>query len=165
MKLTHVDAEGKARMVQVGEKAETLREAVARGALRVRPETLQLVASGRLPKGDVLSLARVAGIMASKETPRLIPLCHPVRITGAEVDFELNEKRSRVEITARVKAVDRTGVEMEAMTAVAGAALALYDMVKAVDKEAVIEEIGLEYKSGGKSGVFRRSYPTEPDDA
>lgn len=164
MKLTHIDAEGKARMVQVGQKAETLREAVARGALRVRPETLQLVASGRLPKGDVLAVARVAGIMAAKDTPRLIPLCHPVRLTGAEVDFELNEKRRRVEITARVKAVDRTGVEMEAMTAVAVAALALYDMVKAVDREAVIEEIHLEYKTGGKSGTFRRGSTEAPAD-
>ncbi|MEW6446480.1 MAG: cyclic pyranopterin monophosphate synthase MoaC [Bacillota bacterium] len=155
--LTHVDAEGKARMVEVAKKAETLREAAASGALRVRPETLQLIASGGLPKGDVLAVARIAGIMAAKETPRLIPLCHPIRITGVEVDFRLNEKTSRVEITARVKAVDRTGVEMEAMTAVAGAALALYDMVKAVDREAVIEEISLEYKSGGKTGVFQRS--------
>lgn len=160
--LTHLDAEGKARMVEVAKKSETLREAVARGALRVRAETLQLIASGGLPKGDALTVARIAGIMAAKETPRMIPLCHPIRITGAEVDLKLNEKKSRVEITARVKAVDRTGVEMEAMTAVAGAALTLYDMVKAVDRDAVIEEIGLEYKSGGKSGVFQRGNRPDP---
>ncbi|MDI6631576.1 MAG: cyclic pyranopterin monophosphate synthase MoaC [Bacillota bacterium] len=157
MELTHVDAEGKARMVEVAEKPESFREAVARGALRVKPETLELIAAGRLPKGDVLAVARVAGIMAAKETPRLVPLCHPVRVTGVAVDFQLDKEKTRVEITVRVKAVDRTGVEMEAMAGVAGAALALYDMVKAVDREAVIEEILLEYKSGGKSGVFRRS--------
>jgi len=149
-------------MVEVAKKPETLREAVARGALRVRPETLQLVASGGLPKGDVLTVARIAGIIAAKETPRLIPLCHPVSITGAEVDLQLNEKRSRIEITARVKAVGRTGVEMEAMTAVAAAALTLYDMVKAVDRDALVEEIGLEYKSGGKSGVFQRDNSRNP---
>uniref|UniRef100_A0A7C2IDV6 Cyclic pyranopterin monophosphate synthase n=1 Tax=Ammonifex degensii TaxID=42838 RepID=A0A7C2IDV6_9THEO len=155
--LTHVDSEGRARVVEVAEKPETFREAVARGALRVRPETLELIAAGQLPKGDVLAVARVAGIMAVKETPRLVPLCHPVRVAGATVDFHLNKERSQVEITARVKAVDRTGVEMEAMTAVAVAALALYDMVKAVDREAVIEGICLAYKSGGGSGVFQRS--------
>lgn len=156
MELTHIDAEGKARMVEVAEKPETLREAVAQGALRVKPETLRLISAGELPKGDVLAVARIAGIMAAKETPRLIPLCHPVRVSGVEIDFILNEEKSRVEIKARVKAVDRTGVEMEAMTAVAGSALALYDMVKAVEREASIEEICLVYKSGGKSGVFER---------
>ncbi|HIE12077.1 MAG TPA: cyclic pyranopterin monophosphate synthase MoaC [Desulfotomaculum sp.] len=160
--LSRIEADGKARMVEVAKKPETLREAVARGALRVRPETLQLVASGGLPKGDVLTVARIAGIIAAKETPRLIPLCHPVSITGAEVDLQLNEKRSRIEITARVKAVGRTGVEMEAMTAVAAAALTLYDMVKAVDRDALVEEIGLEYKSGGKSGVFQRDNSRNP---
>ncbi|MEW6770728.1 MAG: cyclic pyranopterin monophosphate synthase MoaC [Bacillota bacterium] len=157
MELTHLDPEGRARMVEVAEKPESFREAVARGALRVRPETLELIAAGQLPKGDVLAVARVAGIMAAKETPRLVPLCHPVRIAGVEVDFQLNKEKARVEIAVRVKAVDRTGVEMEAMAGVAGAALALYDMVKAVDREAAVEEIYLVYKSGGKSGIFRRS--------
>ncbi|MGQ9513195.1 cyclic pyranopterin monophosphate synthase MoaC [Thermodesulfitimonas sp.] len=156
MELTHLDAAGRARMVAVEEKLETLREAAAFGAVRVRPETLRLIAAGEVPKGDVLAVARVAGIMAAKETPRLVPLCHPVRLTSVAVDFMLNEAASRVEITARVKVVDRTGAEMEALTAVAVAALTLYDMVKAVDREAVIQEISLEYKAGGKSGVYRR---------
>ncbi|RPF49899.1 cyclic pyranopterin monophosphate synthase subunit MoaC [Thermodesulfitimonas autotrophica] len=156
MELTHLDAAGRARMVAVEEKPETLREAAAFGAVRVRPETLRLIAAGDMPKGDVLAVARVAGIMAAKETPRLVPLCHPVRLTSVAVDFMLNEAASRVEITARVKAMDRTGAEMEALTAVAVAALTLYDMVKAVDREAVIQEIRLEYKAGGKSGVYRR---------
>ncbi|RJX17234.1 MAG: cyclic pyranopterin monophosphate synthase MoaC [Ammonifex sp.] len=157
MKLTHVDAAGKAQMVEVTQKQETPREAVARGCVSVRPETLKLIAAGKVPKGDVLAAARLAGIMAAKETPRLIPLCHPVRLTGVELELRPDEEQSRVEIEARVKAVDRTGVEMEAMVAVAGAALALYDMVKAVDREAVIQEILLLYKSGGKSGTYQRS--------
>lgn len=143
-------------MVEVTEKQESFREAVARGALRVRPETLELIAAQALPKGDVLAVARIAGITAVKETPRLIPLCHPVRVTGVEVELWPDKDKSKVEIEARVKAIDRTGVEMEAMVAVAGAALALYDMVKAVDRGAVIEEILLVYKSGGKSGTYSR---------
>ncbi len=157
MKLTHVDTAGKARMVEVTQKQETAREAVARGCVSVRPETLRLIAAGQVPKGDVFAVARLAGIMGVKETPRLIPLCHPVRVTGVELELRPDEERSRIEIEARVKALDRTGVEMEAMTAVACAALALYDMVKAVDREAVIREILLLYKSGGKSGTYQRS--------
>ncbi len=154
--LTHFDEQGRARMVDVGAKEETRRVAIARGEVRMQPETLRLVVEGRAAKGDVLGVARVAGIMAAKKTHELIPLCHPIPLTKVEVDFAPDVERSAVEIEARVETVGRTGVEMEALTAVAVAALTIYDMLKAVDRGMVLGEIRLEHKSGGRSGVWER---------
>ena len=154
MGLSHVDEKGQARMVEVGHKAVTKRVARARGSVELKPSTLELISSGGLPKGDALAVARVAGIMAAKKTPALIPLCHPLPISSAKVD--LTPAEGRVLIEAVVSTNSQTGVEMEALTAVGVAALTLYDMVKAVDKEAVIRNIHLVEKSGGKSGHFTR---------
>ena len=154
--LTHFDADGRARMVDVTSKGETVREATARGAVRMKPSTLELIEQGRVAKGDVLAVAQVAGIMAAKRTPELIPMCHPLPITGVEMQFRLNREESTVEIAATVRLTGRTGVEMEALTAVSVAALTVYDMCKAVDREMVIDRIRLVHKSGGKSGEFRR---------
>lgn len=150
--LTHLDERGAARMVDVSEKAPTVREAVAAGEVWMQPQTLALIQSGGVPKGDVLAVARVAGIMAAKRTPDLIPLCHPLPITAVEVDFSFDEERSVVGITARVRCTGVTGVEMEALTAVAAAALTVYDMCKAVDRGMRIQNVRLLRKSGGKSG-------------
>ena len=152
MSLSHVDDRGAARMVDVSDKAPTSREAVAAGEVEMRPETLALIQSGGVPKGDVLAVARVAGIMAAKRTPELIPLCHPLSITSAEVDFAFDEGRAVVAIVARVRCSGTTGVEMEALTAVCVAALAIYDMCKAVDRGMRIQNVRLVRKSGGKSG-------------
>jgi cyclic pyranopterin phosphate synthase len=152
MALTHTDAQGHARMVDVSAKTATVREAVAAGEVRMRPETLALIRSGGLPKGDVLAVARVAGIMAAKRTSELIPLCHPLFIDAAAVEFSFDEARSAVTITARVRCTGVTGVEMEALTAVSVAALTLYDMCKAVDRAMRIDGIRLLRKAGGKSG-------------
>ncbi len=154
--LTHFDEQGRARMVDIGAKGETHRVAIARGEVRMQPETLRLVIEGRAAKGDVLGVARVAGIMAAKRTHELVPLCHPILLTKVEVDFAPDEDRSAVEIEARVETLGRTGVEMEALTAVSVAALTIYDMLKAVDRGMVIGEIRLEHKSGGRSGVWER---------
>jgi len=154
--LTHLDAEGHAHMVDVGAKDETRREAVARGAVLMRPETLRLIAAGELPKGDVLAVARVAGIMAAKRAPDIIPLCHPLLLTHVAVELFPDEAASAVRIEATVRTTGKTGVEMEALTAVAIAALTIYDMVKAVDKEMVIGDICLVEKTGGRSGHYRR---------
>jgi len=154
--LTHLDQHGNARMVDVGGKPETERVAVARAEVRMRPETLALIQSGGVPKGDVLGVARVAGIMAAKRTGELIPLCHPLPITQASVDFAFDEAGGRVLIESRVSTVGRTGVEMEALTACAVAELTIYDMAKAVDKGMVIGEIRLVKKTGGKSGTYVR---------
>lgn len=143
-------------MVDVTAKAETHREAVARVVLQMKRSTLALIKAGQVAKGDALGVARTAGILAAKRTPDLIPLCHPLRITGVEVTFELNERRARLTIEARVKTVDKTGVEMEALTAAAAAGLTVYDMVKAVDKGIVLTDLCLLEKSGGKSGLWRR---------
>ncbi len=151
-KLTHLDEKGAARMVDVTEKSPTVREAVAAGEVWMQPQTLALIQSGGVPKGDVLAVARIAGIMAAKRTPDLIPLCHPLPITSVEVDFALDEERSVVNIRARVRCTGVTGVEMEALTAVAAAALTVYDMCKAVDRGMRIQNIRLLRKSGGKSG-------------
>jgi cyclic pyranopterin phosphate synthase len=156
--LTHLDAKGNARMVEVGAKPETERVAVASGEVHMAPATARLIRGGKLPKGDVLAVARLAGIQAVKQTHTLIPLCHPLRLTG--VDVELRVGRDRVRIRATVRAVDRTGVEMEALTAVSVAALALYDMAKAVDKAMVIGPLQLEEKRGGRSGIWRRRRAT-----
>jgi len=143
-------------MVDVSDKRETVREAVARALVRMRPSTLRLVRRGDAPKGDVLGAARLAGIMAAKRTPQLIPLCHPLRITGVDVTFRDDVRRGELAIEARVRTVDKTGVEMEALTAAAVAALTVYDMVKAVEKGVTIARIQLVEKSGGKSGRWTR---------
>ncbi|HWN92251.1 MAG TPA: cyclic pyranopterin monophosphate synthase MoaC [Verrucomicrobiae bacterium] len=154
--LSHLSPSGEARMVDVSPKSETAREAVARVALKMRPATLAAIRAGGLAKGDVLGVARTAGIMAAKRTPDLIPLCHPLRITGVTVSFTLDDKRSILTIETRVRTVDKTGVEMEALTAAAVAGLTVYDMVKAIDRGVVMTGLCLVEKSGGKSGVWRR---------
>lgn len=155
MDLTHFDQEGRARMVDVSDKAETARVAVAQGKIAMKPETLERIRSGLIAKGDVLAVAQVAGIMAAKQTAQLIPMCHPLAITGAKLKFKLVEP-CEVEIEASVKVYGKTGVEMEALTAVSVAALTIYDMCKAIDKTMTIGEIYLVEKSGGKSGHFVR---------
>jgi cyclic pyranopterin phosphate synthase len=154
MELTHVDAEGRARMVDVGRKADTHRVAVARGQVRMQRETLALIRQNALSKGDALAVARIAGVMAAKKTADLIPLCHPLMLTHVSVEFELAETDSEgsVEITATVETTGKTGVEMEALTAVSVAALTIYDMGKAVDRAMQLTSIRLIEKHGGKSG-------------
>jgi cyclic pyranopterin phosphate synthase len=144
-------------MVDVSAKAETARQAVARATLRMSRATLRAVRLGNAPKGDVLGVARTAGVLAAKRTPELIPLCHPLRITGVDVTFAPDERRGELTVEARVRTVDKTGVEMEALTAVAVAALTVYDMVKALEKGVTIADVGLVEKLGGKSGHWRRS--------
>jgi cyclic pyranopterin phosphate synthase len=156
-RLTHFDPEGKAIMVEVGEKTPTRRIAVARGEVRMREQTLQRILDRSVEKGDVFAVARIAGIMAAKKTPELIPLCHPLALTSVAVDFFPLSGEGKVEIEATVKVTGTTGVEMEALTAVFAAALTIYDMCKAVDKEMVISGIRLMEKHGGKSGSFIRS--------
>jgi cyclic pyranopterin monophosphate synthase len=156
-RLTHFDKEGKAAMVDVGAKPETERVAVARGRVTMKPETLALVKAGETGKGDVLGVARLAGIMAAKRTSELIPLCHPLALSSVAVDLALDEAGSAVEIEATVKLTGRTGVEMEALTAVSVAALTVYDMCKAVDRAMTISDIRLVHKSGGKSGTYEAS--------
>ncbi|MFV3129132.1 cyclic pyranopterin monophosphate synthase MoaC [Niveispirillum sp. KHB5.9] len=152
--LTHFDEAGNAAMVDVSAKDETVRIATARGHVEMKPETLALIRDGGMEKGDVLGVARLAGIMAAKKTPDLIPLCHPLMLSKVTVDFTIDEAASRVHIEATVKLKGRTGVEMEALTAVSVAALTIYDMCKAVDKGMVIGAIHLTYKEGGKSGTY-----------
>ncbi|HLJ53867.1 MAG TPA: cyclic pyranopterin monophosphate synthase MoaC [Chthonomonadaceae bacterium] len=154
MKLTHLNDAGEAHMVDVTEKAETSRRAVARGRVRMAPATAALLRAGDVPKGDALGVARVAGILAAKRTSDLIPLCHPLPISRVAV--ELTVLDDAVEIEAEVRVTGRTGVEMEALTAVSVAALALYDMIKGVDRGCTITDIRLEEKTGGKSGDYRR---------
>lgn len=153
---THFDKEGKARMVDVSDKAETERTATAKGSVLMQAATLALIKEGGVKKGDVLSVARLAGIMGAKRTPDLIPLCHPLTLTSVQVDLTLDEARNAVDITATCKLTGKTGVEMEALTAVSVAALTVYDMCKAVDKAMQIVDIRLTHKSGGKSGTFER---------
>jgi cyclic pyranopterin phosphate synthase len=155
MKLSHVDESGRVQMVDVGQKPDTERVAIAKGEIGMQPETLRLIAEGGVPKGDVLTAAQIAGIMAAKRTPDLIPLCHPLQLTKADVDFEIDEENSRIEITATVHCRGKTGVEMEALTAVSVAALTIYDMAKAVEKTMRIGDIRLVEKRGGKSGDWR----------
>ncbi len=155
-KLTHFDADGKAVMVDVGGKEQTQRVAVAAGSISMSRQAFELVKSGSIAKGDVLGVARIAGIMAAKSVDRLIPLTHPLMINRAEVDFTLNDQHSLVEIEALVSITGKTGVEMEALTAVSVAALTIYDMCKAVDKTMKISDIRLLSKTGGKSGDFSR---------
>jgi len=155
-KLTHIDPQGNARMVDVGDKAETKRIAIASGKVVMAPATLKLIAGRKAKKGDVLGVAQLAGIMAAKQTSHLIPLCHPLGLDSVEVELTLNAKESCVDITATCKVTGKTGIEMEALTAVSVAALTVYDMVKAVDKDMTIGEVKLIHKSGGKSGTYNR---------
>jgi cyclic pyranopterin monophosphate synthase len=155
-KLSHLDEEGRAKMVDVSDKDTTNRIAVARGTIHMRTETLALILDDKIEKGDVFSVARVAGIMAAKKTSELIPMCHPLNITSVEIGLTPAENPAGVEIEASVRVSGKTGVEMEAMTAVAVAGLTIYDMCKAVDREMSIGEIRLVKKSGGKSGTFLR---------
>jgi cyclic pyranopterin phosphate synthase len=153
---THFDDKGNARMVDVGGKADTRREAVAAGRVLINEHTFQLIRSGGVKKGDVLTVAQVAGIMGAKRTPELIPMCHPILLTGVDVELTLNEEELAVEITATTRCSGATGVEMEALTAVSAAALTVYDMCKAVQRDMVIDQIRLLKKSGGQSGDFVR---------
>ena len=153
-KLTHIDDEGAARMVDVGEKEVTRRRAAATGRVKMEPETAVAIRDGAIKKGDVLAAARIAGIQAAKNAPQLVPLAHPIPLDFVSVDFEVKE--DMVVITAEASAQARTGVEMEALCAVAGAALCIYDMAKAMDRGMVITDIQLEHKSGGRSGDWKR---------
>ncbi len=155
MKLNHIDDEGRAFMVDITQKFATERVAIASGTIRMKPETLELIRSGEVKKGDVLAVARVAGILAAKKTSELIPLCHPLPLTSAKVDFEFITEDT-LRIISETKTTYATGIEMEALTAVGIAALTIYDMCKAVDRGMVIGEIKLEKKSGGQSGEFTR---------
>jgi cyclic pyranopterin phosphate synthase len=152
--LTHIDQRGNATMVDVSAKAPTEREAIAKGTVTMQPETLARISEGGLKKGDVLGVARIAGIMAAKRTHELIPLCHPLALSAVSVELEPDRARNAVDITATVKVTGPTGVEMEALTAVSVAALTVYDMCKAIDRGMVVSDIRLVRKSGGKSGVF-----------
>jgi len=154
--LTHFDEKGQAIMVDVGSKEITERVAVARGEISMKLETLNLILEGRAKKGDVLGVARIAGIMAAKKTPEIIPLAHPLALNSVRIEFFPDEGRSMIEIEATVKVTGKTGVEMEALTAVACAGLTIYDMCKAVDRGMVIGQVRLMEKSGGRSGHFRR---------
>ncbi len=154
--LTHLDSSGEARMVDVSQKGDTLREAVASGRVIMKPKTLEQIKAAKMKKGDVLAVSRVAGIMAAKKTPDLIPLCHPILIDEITVDFDLSEKDS-IGITATARSSGKTGVEMEAMVTASVAALTIYDMAKAIDRGMTITEIRLESKKGGKSGTYQRT--------
>ena len=154
--LSHLDEQGRARMVDVSAKEITSRTAIARGSIHMRVETLALILEDKIEKGDVFSVARVAGIMAAKKTSELIPMCHPLNIASVEIDLTAAQDPARVDIEATVRVSGKTGVEMEAMTAVSVAGLTIYDMCKAVDREMTIGEIRLVKKSGGKSGTFIR---------
>ncbi len=153
--LTHVNSTGEARMVDINQKDDTAREAVATGRVMMKQATLEQIKANSLKKGDVLAVARVAGIMAAKKTPELIPLCHPIQISDISVDFDLSENDS-IGITTRAKCTGKTGVEMEAMITASIAALTIYDMTKAIDRGMTITEIRLESKKGGKSGTYKR---------
>ena len=153
---THFNEQGRAKMVDVGEKPVSIRTAVAAGRVLVNEETFALIKSGGMKKGDVLTVAQIAGVMGAKRTPDLIPMCHPILIDGINLELTLDERRRSVEITASVSCAGRTGVEMEALTAVATAALTVYDMCKAVQKDIVITDIRLLKKAGGVHGEFER---------
>jgi len=152
--LTHLDSKGLPRMVDVSGKPDTCRQAIACGIVRMKAATLDLIKEGKMAKGDVLASARLAGIMAAKRTSDLIPLCHPLLIGNVSVDFTMDDSASAVEIKASVNSIGKTGVEMEALTAVAVSALTIYDMCKAADRDITIDHIRLTAKSGGKSGVI-----------
>jgi len=155
-RLSHFDREGRARMVDVGAKPVTKREAIASGKVTMKPETLQRILDKKIQKGDVFGVARIAGIMATKKTFELIPMCHPLAIDSVEIDFQADLRRSEVKIQTRVRCSGKTGVEMEALIAAATAAMTIYDMCKAIDRGMVISDILLIKKSGGKSGIYTR---------
>jgi cyclic pyranopterin monophosphate synthase len=156
MELTHINEEGRAKMVDVSDKVDTEREATAIGSIYMKRETLERVKEGSIKKGDVLSVAQVGGIMGAKSTPHIIPMCHPIMISGCDISFNLDFEKCKIDIKAVSKTVGKTGVEMEALTAVSVAALTIYDMCKAIDKEMIISDVMLIKKTGGKSGVFER---------
>lgn len=153
-KLTHFDKAGRAKMVDVSDKAETLREAIVRGSISMKPTTFKKIMSGKIAKGDVLSVAKVAGIMAAKKTSEIIPMCHPLNLSHVEINFSPIEEESRIDIEAKVRIKARTGVEMEGLVAVAVAGLTIYDMCKAIDRGMVLSNIHLVKKTGGKSGTY-----------
>lgn len=155
-RLTHFDAEGKAKMVDVSQKPPTSREAIAKGSILMKAATIRIILEKALPKGDVISVARVAGIMAAKKTSELIPMCHNLNLTHVGIDISVNAEDNRIYVESAVKCIGQTGVEMEALTAVSVSLLTIYDMCKAVDKEMTIQDIMLIEKRGGKSGEFRR---------
>jgi cyclic pyranopterin monophosphate synthase len=155
-KFTHMDSEGRLRMVDVGEKEVTRREAKAEATVIVSPDTLERILDLKLPKGNVFEAARLAGILAAKKTSDLIPLCHSIQLTEIKIDFSTDQERSQISISSRVRTRDRTGVEMEALVAVTHAALTIYDMCKAVDRGMKIADVQLTYKSGGRSGTYQR---------
>ena len=156
MSFNHFDASGNAIMVDVSHKSPTLRTAVAGAVLSLKPETVQAIVAGRVAKGDVLGVARIAGIAGAKKTPELIPLSHPLALHHVAVDFQVEPEQGRIEVRATVRALERTGVEMEAMTAATVAALTIYDMCKGSDKGIVITDIALHFKEGGKSGTYQK---------
>ncbi len=157
MKFSHFDEKGRAKMADVTAKPVTEREAVARGSVLMKPETIAQIKDKAIPKGDVITVAKIAAIMAAKKTGELIPMCHPLNITSVDIDITIDEKGNRVDIESRVRTVGQTGVEMEALTAVSAAALTVYDMCKSVDKAMVISDIMLFEKRGGKSGEYKRT--------
>jgi cyclic pyranopterin monophosphate synthase len=156
MDLSHINDQGRARMVDVSDKEETNREAIAKGYVYMKRETLDRINEGTMKKGDVLSVSQVAGIMGAKSTASIIPMCHPIMLSGCDISFKLDFEYNRVEIISTVKNSGQTGVEMEALTAVAVAGLTIYDMCKAIDKEMIISDVMLIRKTGGKSGIFQR---------
>ncbi|MBU3099236.1 cyclic pyranopterin monophosphate synthase MoaC [Clostridium frigoriphilum] len=156
MEFTHINEEGRAKMVDVSEKINTVREAIAVGSISMKRETLEKIKNGSISKGDVLAVAQVGGIMGAKSTSQIIPMCHAIMISGCNISFKIDFENSKIEITATTKTVGKTGIEMEALTAVSVAALTIYDMCKAIDRGMVINNIMLVKKSGGKSGTFER---------
>jgi cyclic pyranopterin phosphate synthase len=156
VELTHINEEGRARMVDVSEKCDTVREAIATGSISMKRETIERIKEGSISKGDVLSVAQVGGIMGAKSTSQIIPMCHPIMMSGCDISFHMDFENSKIDITATAKIVGKTGIEMEALTAVSIAALTIYDMCKAIDRGMVISDIMLLKKSGGKSGIFER---------
>jgi cyclic pyranopterin phosphate synthase len=156
-KLTHVDEQGKAKMVDITEKPSTVREAKAKASVYMKPDTMQLIIDRKIPKGDVLCVAKIAGIMGAKNTASLIPMCHPLNITSIDINFELDEINNKIDVISDVKIIGKTGVEIESLIAVTISALTIYDMCKAVDKEMTISDIMLLEKKGGKSGTFKRN--------
>ncbi len=156
MELTHINEEGRAKMVDVSEKSDTIRVAIAVGSISMKVETLERIKQGTISKGDVLAVAQVGGIMGAKSTSQIIPMCHAIMISGCDISFNIDFENTKIEITATTKTVGKTGIEMEALTAVSVAALTIYDMCKAIDRGMVINNIMLVKKSGGKSGIFER---------
>jgi cyclic pyranopterin monophosphate synthase len=155
-KLTHFDKQGRAKMVDISDKPMTVREAIAKGSVYMKPETLRLITDKKIPKGDVFCVSMVAGTMAAKYVGSLIPMCHALNVASVNIDFDIDKRKNKVDIRAQAKITGQTGVEMEALTAVSVAALTVYDMCKSVDKEMIISDIMLVEKRGGKSGTFKR---------